>query len=62
MSPEEARHLVQFGRFVVEWFIFSLIISGIAKALDRNGLFWWLMGIIGGPIALLVLVLLGPNR
>lgn len=44
---------------VVSWFTLSLIIAGIAKGLNRSSLFWWLLGIIFGPIALLILVLLG---
>ncbi len=45
--------------FFVGWFTLALIISGLARAMDRSGFFWFLFGIIGGPFALLCLVILG---
>jgi len=43
----------------VGWFSLSLIISGIAQALGRDGFGWWLFGIFTGPLALFCLVLAG---
>lgn len=40
----------------VGWFSLSLIIAGLARAYDRNGLLWWAFGILTGPFALFILV------
>lgn len=42
--------------FVVGWFSLSLMISGLAQAMNRGGLVWWLFGILTGPLALFCLV------
>ncbi|MFC1641030.1 hypothetical protein ACFL2D_03200 [Patescibacteria group bacterium] len=47
---------------VVGWFSLSLIISGIAQGMNRGGFFWGVMGVLFGPLALLVLVLMGKER
>jgi len=48
----------QFVQPVVGWFSLSLIISGLAQAMNRNGLGWWLFGFLTGPIALFWLVVI----
>jgi hypothetical protein len=46
------------------WGTLSLIIAGIAQGKNRSGLAWWLLGLIFGPLALLVLLFLDrvPER
>lgn len=47
----------------VGWFSLSLIIAGLAQALNRSSLGWWLFGIFTGPLALFVLVVFfGKNE
>lgn len=48
--------------YYVGWFTLSLINAGLAQAFRRNGLLWWVASLFLGPIATLVLVLLGPNK
>jgi hypothetical protein len=48
--------------FVVGWGTLSLVISGIAKAFNRGGLLWWFLGLIGGPLTLFVLVIIGKDK
>lgn len=50
---------VEYVEPAVGWFSLSLIIAGLAKALNRNGLLWWILGILTGPLALFILVVLG---
>lgn len=52
---------VEYVEPVVGWFSLSLIIAGLAKALNRNGLLWWILGILTGPVALFILVVLGKE-
>ena len=52
---------VDYVEPAVGWFSLSLIISGLAKALNRNGLLWWILGILTGPVALFILVVLGKE-
>jgi hypothetical protein len=44
--------------FAVGWFTLSLVIAGIAQGKGRSGLAWWLLGVLLGPIALLILLFL----
>lgn len=50
-------------QFAVGWFTLSLVIAGIAQGKNRSGLGWWLLGVILGPLALLILLFLerGPD-
>lgn len=48
--------------YAVGWLSLSLIIAGLAKAYNRYGLGWWILGLLLGPLALLILVLLGKAR
>lgn len=48
-----------YAQPAVGWFSLSLIISGLAKALNRSGLKWWILGLLFGPLALLFLVIAG---
>jgi hypothetical protein len=42
----------------IGWGTLSLIIAGIAQGKNRNGLAWWLLGLLFGWLALLVLLFL----
>jgi hypothetical protein len=42
--------------FVLGWGTLSLIVAGIAQGKNRSGLGWWLIGLLLGPIALVVLL------
>ncbi|WP_339897509.1 antitermination protein NusB [uncultured Gilvimarinus sp.] len=49
--------------YVVGWGTLALINAGLAQGKNRSGLAWFLLSLLLGPIATLVLVLLGkPNR
>lgn len=48
-------HPVQIG---IGWGTFALIVAGIAQGKNRSGLAWWLLGLVFGPLALLVLLFL----
>jgi hypothetical protein len=44
--------------YFVGWFTLSMVIAGIAQGKNRSGLAWWLLGLLLGPLALLILLLL----
>ena len=46
--------------YSVGWFTLSLINAGLAQGKGRSGLGWWLLSLLIGPIATLLIVLL-PN-
>ena len=46
--------------YAVGWFTLSLINAGLAQAKRRSGLLWWLLSLFIGPVATLLIVLLGP--
>jgi hypothetical protein len=48
------------AQFFVGWGTLSLINAGLAQAKGRSGLIWWLLSLILGPIATLLIVVL-PN-
>ncbi len=56
--------LLQSARpeFFVGWGTLALIIAALAQGKNRNGLVWFVLGLIGGPLALLVLVLMPRIR
>ncbi len=43
--------------FYVGWGTLALINAGIAQGKNRSGLIWFLLSLLGGPIATLILVL-----
>jgi hypothetical protein len=47
---------MEHKEFVLGWGTLSLIIAGIAQGKNRSGLGWWLIGLVLGPIGLLVLL------
>jgi hypothetical protein len=50
---------METGQYVVGWFTLSLVIAGIAQGKNRSGLGWWLLGFVLGPVALVILLILG---
>lgn len=49
---------MEHQEYFVGWFTLSMVIAGIAQGKNRSGLGWWLLGVILGPLALLILLLL----
>lgn len=43
------------------WFTLSLLNAGLAQAKKRSGFNWWLISLIAGPIATLLLVVWPPG-
>ncbi len=50
------------GGYAVGWFTLSLINAGLAQAKGRSGLAWWLVSLLLGPIATLLIVVLDPEK
>jgi hypothetical protein len=49
----------RFGStFFVGWGTLSLINAGLAQSKGRSGLVWWLVSLLLGPIATLLIVVL----
>ena len=45
--------------YFVGWFTLSLINAGLAAALNRSALLWWILSLFLGPIATLLLAISG---
>ena len=48
------------GGFFVGWGTLSLINAGLAQSKGRSGLNWWLLSLLLGPVATLLIVVMGP--
>ena len=48
--------------FVVGWGTLSLINAGLAQCKGRSGLLWWLLSLLLGPIATLLIVILPRSQ
>jgi type IV secretory pathway VirB2 component (pilin) len=48
--------------YAVGWFTLSLINAGLAQSKRRSGLLWWVISLLLGPIATLIVVVLGPSE
>ena len=48
--------------FFVGWGTLSLINAGLAQGKNRSGLTWWLLSIVLGPLATLLLVVMPRVR
>lgn len=46
------------AQFFVGWGTLSLINAGLAQGKGRSGMLWWLLSLILGPIATLLIVVL----
>jgi len=49
-------------QYAVGWFTLSLINAGLAQGKGRNGLAWWVVSLLFGPIGTLLIVLLDPVK
>ncbi|MBW8367837.1 MAG: hypothetical protein K0M70_08270 [Arenimonas sp.] len=50
----------QSGGFFVGWGTLSLINAGLAQSKGRSGLNWWLLSLLLGPVATLLIVAMDP--
>ena len=50
------------AQYAVGWFTLALINAGLAQAKGRSGLAWWLLSLLFGPIATLLIVLVEPVK
>jgi hypothetical protein len=50
------------AQYAVGWFTLALINAGLAQGKGRSGLAWWLVSLLLGPIATLLIVLLDPLK
>ena len=55
---DEYQAMIQSREWLVGWGTLSLINAGLAQGKNRSGLIWWILSLIFGPLATLVLVLL----
>jgi hypothetical protein len=46
--------------FVAGWGTLSLVNAGLAQGKGRSGLNWWLLSLLLGPVATLLIVALDP--
>jgi len=46
----------QYVTYSAAWFTLSLINAGLAQAKGRSGLAWWLVSLLLGPVATLLIV------
>ena len=46
--------------YYVGWGTLSLVNAGLAQAKGRSGLAWWLISLLVGPLATLLIVVLEP--
>jgi len=51
----------QYVSFSAAWFTLSLINAGLAQSKQRSGLNWWLISLLLGPLATLLLVAWPPG-
>ena len=49
------------AEFFVGWGTLSLINAGLAQSKGRSGIIWWLVSLLFGPIATLLIVVLPAN-
>jgi len=52
--------LPQQSSYAVGWGTLALINAGLAQAKNRSGLNWFLLSLLLGPLATLLLVLIDP--
>lgn len=49
-------------RYAVGWGTLALLTAGIAQGKERGGLLWFILSVLFGPLAILVLVLLPKGK
>ena len=50
------------GGYAVGWGTLALINAGLAQGKNRSGLAWFLISLLLGPVATLIIVVVGPHR
>ena len=50
------------GEYAIGWGTLALINAGLAQGKRRSGLAWFLVSLLLGPVATLLIVLLGPSE
>jgi hypothetical protein len=50
--------VIEHTDFFVGWGTLSLINAGLAQAKGRSGLLWWVLSLVLGPLATLLIVVL----
>jgi hypothetical protein len=53
--------MVTDNSFFVGWGTLALITAGLAQSKKRSGTAWFLLSLIGGPIATLLVVVMPPT-
>jgi hypothetical protein len=48
--------VVEYPGYAVGWGTLSLVNAGLAQSKNRSGFLWWLISLILGPIATIILV------
>jgi hypothetical protein len=61
MSVREETIMNEVG-YSVGWGTLALINAGLAQAKKRSGLIWFLVSLLLGPIATLLIVVLPPEK
>lgn len=54
--------MYEYQGYAVGWGTLSLINAGLAQSKNRSGLLWFLLSLLLGPIATLLIVLLDRAR
>lgn len=49
-------------RYAVGWGTLALITAGLAQGKERGGLLWFILSVLFGPLAVLVLVVLPKGK
>ncbi|XQW84516.1 antitermination protein NusB [Thalassotalea piscium] len=55
-------NMINAGSYFVGWGTLALINAGLAQGKGRKGLNWFLISLLLGPIATLLIVLMGDLR
>ena len=55
-------YVFDHSEYVAGWGTLSLINAGLAQGKGRSGLLWWLISLFLGPIATLLIVVLGKVK
>ena len=57
-GPRDEEINMQNAGYLIGWVAFSLLNAGLARKKRRSGLRWWLISLLLGPAATLVIVIL----
>lgn len=52
--------LASQSRYAVGWGTLAVVTAGLAQSKNRSGLNWFLLGLLLGPIATIIVVLADP--